>query len=251
MRLPSLPSITWSQMAIGVVGLAVVGWLVSGLFSGATPDTNLPPQAQRSETSAPDRAAGSAGAQTGSAPTSIEAAGGQIEPAQTTVGDVTFSLTLAEVRHLYDAAAFVDGPGVESAPRDDQGNPKLPPGSAVLSNARKVTHNIDAAQKAPADPKGQGELLRHFILKVQRGSTGELVPYLEVSMDLLRNGRPVLYDQALLPMVASGEDAANIYYGNNIAFPGKGVYQVFVRLRPNPFLGSEAPPAAQFNITFK
>ncbi len=84
-------------------------------------------------------------------------------------------------------------------------------------------------------------------------ASGEILPYAEVTMDILRNGRPVLYDQALVPSVAVNDETvpAGLHYGNNVALPGKGNYQLFVRVAPNPFLGDSAPPAAQFNVTFE
>lgn len=182
----------------------------------------------------------------------VEAAGARIEPGQVAAGDVVMTLTLTDARHMFDAATGSATPGQEPKPND---NAKARAGIAVLDGLmRKATNNIDAAQKSAADPAdGKGPLLRHVVLTMKEKSTGELLPYAEVTMDILRNGRPVLYDQALIPSVAVNDESApqGLHYGNNVALPGKGNYQLFVRVAPNPFLGDSAPPAAQFNVTFE
>ena len=69
-----------------------------------------------------------------------------------------------------------------------------------------------------------------------------------VSMDMLLDGRPVSFGQALVPMVAAEANPPAMYYGNNVRLTQRGMYQVFVRLTHNPLLGSGQPQAAQFNV---
>lgn len=181
----------------------------------------------------------------------VEAAGAHIEPGQVAAGDVVMTLTLTDARHMFDAATGSATPGQQ---QQDDSEPSRA-GIAVLDGLmRKATNNIDSSQKVAADPAdGKGPLVRHVVLTMKQKDTGELLPYAEVTMDILRNGRPVLYDQALIPSVAVNDESvpAGLHYGNNVALPGKGNYQMFVRVAPNPFLGDSAPPAAQFNVTFE
>ena len=117
---------------------------------------------------------------------------------------------------------------------------------------QKITHNLDAAQGPPPDPKdGQGDYIRHVDIQVKDNNTGQIVPYLAVTMDVLRDGRPIQYDQALLPQMPVGGQPDQMHYGNNVAFPGKGRYQLFVRMPSNPQLGDNTPPYAQFDVTIQ
>jgi hypothetical protein len=52
-------------------------------------------------------------------------------------------------------------------------------------------------------------------------------------------------------MVAADQASPSLYYGNNVRFPQKGSYQVFVRMQRNPLIGADQPPAAQFNLVLR
>jgi hypothetical protein len=249
-----MPSIGGIPLPAILIVLAVVAFLFGPrLFasSGSSSNTSLQNLPGMVTTPAGQPPAPSGGEMTVN-PEAVDVAGARIEPGQTAVGDVVLNLTLTDAKPMFDAATMTATPGQEQ-PKPQAG--KAPAGYAVLDGLmRKATNNIDASQKASADPTdGKGPLLRHVVLTMKKKSTGDLLPYAEVTMDLLRNGRPVLYDQALVPSVAVNDEGLpqGLHYGNNVAFPGKGNYQFFVRVAPNPFLGSNAPPAAQFNVTFE
>jgi hypothetical protein len=74
------------------------------------------------------------------------------------------------------------------------------------------------------------------------------VPYLGVTIDVLLDGHPVSFGQAVVPMTSLGADPGRLYYGNNVRIVQRGTYQVFVRLNRNPLLGKDQPQAAQFNV---
>jgi hypothetical protein len=131
---------------------------------------------------------------------------------------------------------------------DGQGA-QLTGGSVVLAGMTRATNNVDPAQPVPPDTPTM--MLRHAAVHV-RSRDGQPVPYLAVTMDVLLDGRPITYEQAALPMVPEEADAAGeLYYGNNVRFGPRGVYQVFVRVQRSPMLGKEPPPAALFNLVLK
>ena len=177
------------------------------------------------------------------------AASAEVTPAEVTAGPVTFTLALQPARHMFDQAMAA---GTEAAqqPQDKSKSQGQRKGSAVLGGGMlHVANNIDAAQNPPPD-SAQG-LVRHVVVQVRDTASGQLVPYLSVSMDVLLDGRPAIFDQALAPMIATDGNPALLYYGNNVKFPQRGTYQIFVRLQPHPLLGEQAPPAAQFNLTLQ
>ncbi|MCX6021205.1 MAG: hypothetical protein NTZ05_05660 [Chloroflexi bacterium] len=253
MRLPSIGGIPLPIIGVVVLGAAIIfGPRLMGSSPGGIAGSIQPPGLGGSannnrQPAAPQETEAAASSE------AVNAGGASIEPGQAVVGDVVMTLRLADPRHMYDA-------GTGTAIPDQQGNaPALPKGDAAAGYAvldgqmRKATNNVDAAQKAAPDAKdGKGPLIRHVALTMKKRSTGDLLAYSEVTADVLRNGRPVLYDQPLIPTIAVGDESLpqGLHYGNNLAFPGKGIYQMFVRVAPNPFLGT-APPAAQFNITFE
>jgi hypothetical protein len=112
-----------------------------------------------------------------------------------------------------------------------------------------ITNNIDPSQ-APAADSAQS-IVRHVVVHVRTKNGGQSLSYLGVSLDLLLDGHPVLYDQPLEPMTAVDQNSLQFYYGNNVKFPQPGTYQVFIRIQPNPMLGSTPPQAAQFNVILR
>ncbi len=168
----------------------------------------------------------------------------QISPAEVAVGNFVMTVVVDPAQHMFDLAKEPDSDAVDEKKAEEQQN-----GIAVLGGMMlKVTNNIDAAQNPQGDSP-QGEVLRHVAIQLKDSTTGQLVPYLAVSMDALRDGRPALSNQSLVPELVSSQDVSQMRYGNNVRFPRKGTYQLFIRIEANPILGSEVPPAAQFNLT--
>lgn len=171
-----------------------------------------------------------------------------ISPEQVTVGNFVLTMAMEPAQHMFDVARQEDvtGDDKDKEKKDDQAQ-----GIAVLGGMMlKVTNNIDAAQK-PKEDASQGAVVRHVTVQIKDNASGQLAPYLTVSMDALRDGRPAFLDQALVPELPQGQDVSQLRYGNNVSFPRKGTYQLFIRVEANPILGSQVPPAAQFNLTFE
>lgn len=162
------------------------------------------------------------------------------------MGTIALTLSVQPAQAVFD-------PGGASAGSSEAGEPRTPTpqrGYIVLGGSTlQVTNNFDAAQSAPADtPK---EMLRHISVQIRDAASGQLIPYAIVSVDLLREGRPVLQDQPLVPMLQSGADVSQMHYGNNVKIPGAGEYQFFVRTEPSPLLGAGSVGVAQFNASVK
>lgn len=176
----------------------------------------------------------------------------RISPEEITQENLTISMAVVPAARMVGASAPSTGP----TPQGQQGSQGQGGAAQTMvtvgGQTQGISKNLDAAQGPPPDPKeATGDYIRHITVVVKDESTGQVVPYLNVSMDLLRDGRPVQYDQPLLAMVPAGGSADQLHYGNNVAFPGKGRYQLFVRIGASPALGDNAPPAAQFGVTIE
>lgn len=175
-----------------------------------------------------------------------------ISPHEVTAGSVTLDLSLEPARHMFDGSATTSTSG-NQPPATPQSNSVV--GSQSASSAVfgggmvGVANNIDPSQAPPAD--SAQAIVRHVVVHVRTKNGGQSIPYLNVSMDLLLDGHPILYDQPLEAMTAPGKNSLQYYYGNNVKFPQRGTYQVFIRIQPNPMLGQNPPPAAQFNVILR
>jgi hypothetical protein len=183
-----------------------------------------------------------------------------VSPAQVAVGDVVLSLALEPARHMVDQNALVSADPAQQAALDGTaggaasgaasgaaGGTSL--GAVVLGDMVRVTNNLDPTQALPPDlPQS---IIRHAMVDVRSRDGSSEVPYLGVSMDVLLDGHPVSFGQAVVPMVTTGPDPARLYYGNNVRLSQRGTYQVFVRLNRNPLLGKDQPQAAQFNVVVR
>jgi len=89
----------------------------------------------------------------------------------------------------------------------------------------------------------------HFVADTE-ALVGDRPAVLGVSLDMLLDGRPVGFGQAVVPMAAMA-DNAHLYYGNNVRLAQRGTYQVFVRLTRTVLLGKDQPQAAQFNVVVR
>ena len=167
-----------------------------------------------------------------------------VAPGEVTLGSVVFSFSVQPAEPMYDPSR------APATPTNDQqnDNPPKPKGFAILGGlALKVTNNFDPSQSAPADEPSA--LVRHVTLQIKDKGSGQLIPDAEVTIDVLRDGRPVLQDQPLVPMVQAGGNVSQMHYGNNVKFPGPGEYQIFVRTKPSPLLGPKPLGVAQFNVS--
>lgn len=169
-----------------------------------------------------------------------------VTPAEVTLGDVVLTFSVQTAQHMYDPARAQPN----SADNDQRKENVQPKGYAVLGGSTlRVTNNFDAAQGAPADQPR--EMLRQVALQIKDKQSGQLIPHVDVTIDLLREGRPALQNQSLVPMVPGGGGVGQMQYGNNVKFPGRGEYQVFVRMEPSPLLGSGSAGVAQFNVSIR
>ncbi len=171
---------------------------------------------------------------------------------QATLGNLALTLSVDTAHRMVTPNA----PAAAPTPQGQQGNQNQGGPAAqdmVLgSQTQQISKNLDASQGPPPDPKeAQGDFIRHVAIQVKDKNTGQVVPYLVISVDLLRDGRPVQYDQPLVAMVPAGGSADQMHYGNNMAFPGKGNYQLFVRIAPSALIGNSAPPTAQFDVSIE
>jgi hypothetical protein len=189
-------------------------------------------------------------------PTALPAATIDVSPAEQRVGGISLSLSFEPPRHMVDqamvtAAAATTASNPDAAqPTSGQSTATTPAagnkGSIVLSDMLKVTNNMDALQALPADTATT--VVRHVVVGVKMGDSSQAVPYLGVSMDILLDGHPLGFGQAIVPMVAAEATVPTLYYGNNVRLGQRGTYQVFVRVGRNPLLGTDQPQAGQFNV---
>ena len=178
-------------------------------------------------------------------------ANASISPREVTTGSVTLDLSIQPARHMFDGAATTNSLAQpQSTPPSAGATGSQTPSSAVFAGGMVGTaNNIDPSQAPPAD--SAQSIVRHVVVHVRTRSGGQPIPYLNVSLDLLLDGHPVLYDQPLEPMTPAGKDSLQYYYGNNVKFPQRGTYQMFVRIQPNPMLGQNPPQAAQFDVVLR
>jgi hypothetical protein len=175
-----------------------------------------------------------------------------ITPPEVTTTNVTLDLSLDPARHMYDGGATTSALGTlpQSTPTSSAGNGNLSASSAVFAGGMLgITNNIDPTQPPPAD--SATSIVRHVAVNIRTKNAGQSIPYLTVTMDVLLDGHPVLYDQALEPMTRADANSSQLYYGNNVRFPQTGTYQVFIRIQPNPILGTNPPRAAQFDVNLQ
>jgi hypothetical protein len=222
--------------------LVRIGIPFSLLLAGCTSAPGAPPPA----TTPNAVASPSVNASPGATPGSLPPAAVDVSPAQVRVGSIAASLTFEAPRHLVDQVMFFNTPNVDPQQATPVAADGASKGSIVLSDMLRVTNNMDPSQPAP--PDSAQIVLRHASVRITNADGSQPIPYLGVSMDLLLDGRPITFGQALVPMVASEATPPNMYYGNNVRLSQRGTYQVFVRLSRNALLGTEQPQAAQFNV---
>jgi hypothetical protein len=169
-----------------------------------------------------------------------------ISPAEVRVGEMVMSLAFEPPRHMLDQAAFFKATNADPAQPTPTTLDGASQGSVVLNDMLRVTNNMDPSQPTPAD--SAQAIVRHVTVQVRTGDGSQALPYLGVSLDVLLDGHPVTFGQAVVPMVATEATTPRLYYGNNVRLAQRGTYQFFVRVSRTPLLGKDQPQAAQFNV---
>jgi hypothetical protein len=171
----------------------------------------------------------------------------EVTPAQVQAGTLSMTLSIEPARRMLDESmATANDPDPAHQASSDAANSA---GSTafVLQGMLQLTNNFNPAQQIPDDlPQS---MIRHINVRIHTADATETIPYLATTMDVLLDGHPVVSNVPLVPMVNAEAAPAQLYYGNNVKLTQRGAYQVFVRLQPNPLLGKDAMPAAQFNVT--
>lgn len=221
--------------------------------AGCASDANSQNASSATPVSATPIAPSQTPAVAGAQPSPVPPASLQVTPPDVSVGGVSMSLSFEPARHMQvetrSVAASAQPQPAAPQPTAPQPTAVAGPasqGAVVLSDMLHVANNLDPTQPAP--PDSAQSIVRQAVVQVLSSDTHQLVPYLNVTMDLLLDGHPVAYGQTLVPIVTSDGSGQRLYYGNNILIPARGTFQVFVRLDKTPLLGQDAPPAAQFNL---
>ncbi|MBV8806285.1 MAG: iron transporter [Sinobacteraceae bacterium] len=207
--------------------------------SSASPVKPALPTPNAARTATPSAAAAAASA--------VPAVTTTVSPSAAQTGSVTLSLSLEPARRM-----IADNTGVQDPPTPTNGNDQQPAAltALTLDGLLKVTNNLDPSQPAPADEPQS--IMRHMNLQIRATDGGYPVPYLNVSMDILLDGRPVLNGISVVPMTAPDSATPQLlYYGNNVKFTQRGTYQFFVRMQPTSVLGTDPPPTAEFNVVMR
>jgi hypothetical protein len=159
---------------------------------------------------------------------------------------MVMTLAFEPPRHMLDQAAFFKATNADPAQPTPTTLDGASQGSVVLNDMLRVTNNMDPSQPTPAD--SAQSIVRHVTVQVRTGDGSQALPYLGVSLDVLLDGHPVTFGQAVVPMVATEATTPRLYYGNNVRLAQRGTYQFFVRVSRTPLLGKDQPQAAQFNV---
>jgi Fe2+ transport protein len=148
--------------------------------------------------------------------------------------------------------ADTDAPSADQASNHPNGSDQQPAAltALTLDGLLKVTNNLDPSQPAPADVPQT--VMRHLNLQILANDGGYPVPYLNVSVDILLDGRPDITGLSVVPMTAPDSATPELlYYGNNVKLTHRGSYQFFVRMQPTSVLGKVPPPTAEFNVVMR
>jgi hypothetical protein len=221
----------------------------SGASPAAAPAAPSPiasPATASSALATPVAAVNSSLASTGPTP-ALPPATVDVSPAQVPVGQFFVSMAVEPARHMVPQTVALTSdpdPAHQASSTSSSGSSST---SLVLEGLLQLTNNVDASQPLPDDQTQS--MLRHVGVDVRTADGAATVPYLSASVDMLLDGHPVISNVALVPMVSGDSTGAQqLYYGNNFKLTQRGSYQAFVRLAPNALLGSDPPPAAQFDL---
>jgi hypothetical protein len=170
-----------------------------------------------------------------------------VSPAQVPVGQFSVSMAVEPARHMLPQTVALTSDPDPAHQASSTNSTASSSTSLVLAGLLQLTNNVDASQPLP-DDQAQS-MVRHVGVEVRGGAGGASVPYLSASVDMLLDGHPVISNVALVPMVSDDSTTTEQpYYGNNLKLTQRGSYQAFVRLAPSALLGTDPPPAAQFDL---
>ena len=170
-----------------------------------------------------------------------------VSPSQLQVGSVTVSMGMEPARHMVALNAALktdpDPAHLDSTPTGANAT------ALVLDGLLQLTNNVDPSQPVPDDQPQA--MVRHVSVQIRGADLASAIPYLTTSLDMLLDGRPVISNVALEPMVAAESASPEMYYGNNLKLTQRGTYQVFVRVQSSALLGKAPPPTAQFTVVVR
>jgi hypothetical protein len=171
-----------------------------------------------------------------------------VSPPQVRAGDVTLAMAVEPARRMFGQPT-AQATDADPAHQTTTSAGQVAMSTFVLDGMLRLTNNIDASQPVPDDEPQS--IVRHVNVQIRNGDASSSVPYLSASVDMLLDGRPILANVPLMPMVAAEATTPVLYYGNNLKLTQRGTYQAFVRLQRSALLGKEPPPAAQFNVVVR
>lgn len=136
------------------------------------------------------------------------------------------------------------GPVARMFAAEDWQRPENAGGGAVFAGrAGEVVENVDQEPDRAHPPDGLFNLDAH----IYDSASGHPVPYLDVRVDVTRDGGPVLTDLPLVPVARPSTGASGLHYGNNVAMDPTGVYRVVVRVVAGALTGTDA---MEFTLDF-
>jgi hypothetical protein len=244
--LPLRLALLWSSLVVlaaGCVAAPTTGASPSAAAAVASPVAS--PTLASSGLATPVAPLNSTAASTGPTP-ALPPATVDVSPAQVPVGQFSVSMAVQPARHMLPQAAALTGDPDPAHQASSTSSTASSSTSLVLEGLLQLTYNVDVSQPMPDDQPQS--MVRHVGVEVRAGDTGATVPYLSATVDMLLDGHPVISSVALEPMVSGDSTTAQLYYGNNLKLTQRGSYQAFVRLAPNALLGTDPPPAAQFDL---
>lgn len=140
------------------------------------------------------------------------------------------------------------GPIARMFPAEEWQRPENQGGGAVFSGrAGEVRENVDREPSAEASPAG----VFNFDAHIYDIDSGHPVPYLDVHVDVRRDGVPVLSDLALVPVARPAKGVAGLHYGNNVILDAVGTYQVTIRVGASPLAGLDQVAVVEFSLDFE
>lgn len=157
----------------------------------------------------------------------------QARPAERMIGRARVDVAVGPIARMFAAEVWRE-PG-------NQGG-----GAVFGGRSGEVIENVEREPDASDLPAGVFNLDAH----IRDADSGHPVPYLDVRVNVRRDGVQVLGEVALLPVARPPKGVAGLHYGNNVALEPAGVYQVLVRVAPSALTGAGAASVLEFTLDF-
>jgi hypothetical protein len=149
------------------------------------------------------------------------------------IGRVRVNVAIGPIARMFAAETWQE-PGNRSG------------GAVFADRSSELVENVDL-EPDPSDlPSGLFNLDAH----IYDVDSGHPVPYLDVRVDVSRDGVSVLREVPLLPVARPHKGVAGLHYGNNVALVPSGQYQVLLRLAPSALTGTEVTSVLEFTLDF-